>query len=295
MNQLIQKAREKGIIQFDANEKYITYTHQNIKRNFQKPEEQVQAHTFCKLVLEYGYPEKHILQFVSVKMGSSTKEADIVVYKDEAFQKPFIVVECKRMDDISELEFQEAVKQGFAYAHALAGTTKYVWITKGNKEEFYKFDKETQKGEPEADIPYFGEEQVKKYKYAKRGFYYQKIKGKNEKIKVKDLETIEESDLIRIFKQSHDALWAGGELNPSQAFDELDKLIFCKIWDEKNTKKGEPYQFQILKETPEQLQNRINNLYNKGKEKDPEIFNKPIDLAPTRIKTIVKSFYDRFG
>jgi len=29
----------------------------------------------------------------------------------------------------------------------------------------------------------------------------------------------------------------GGQRNPSVAFDELDKLIFCKIWDEKHPRK----------------------------------------------------------
>jgi type I restriction enzyme M protein len=43
------------------------------------------------------------------------------------------------------------------------------------------------------------------------------------------------------------SLWGGGELDPAAAFDELDKLIFCKIWDErKPRKKGEPYDFQII-------------------------------------------------
>ena len=45
-------------------------------------------------------------------------------------------------------------------------------------------------------------------------------------------------------------MWAGGQLNPSEAFDELDKLIFCKIWNErKDRRMGEPYDFQIITET----------------------------------------------
>ena len=41
----------------------------------------------------------------------------------------------------------------------------------------------------------------------------------------------------RRFEQAHQALWGGGELNPSEAFDELDKLIFCKLWDERKLRK----------------------------------------------------------
>ncbi len=282
----IQEGIRKGIISFDAEQKYINYIAQNKKRNYQNPEEKVQAETFCKLVLEYGYATTHIQLYVTVKMGVSDKEADIVVYTDETCEQPYIVVECKK-EDISEMEFKEAVKQAFSYAHALAGTTKFIWVTKGNKEEFYKFNKDKNSKEAIADIPYFGETDTKKYKYAKAGFYKDKIRGREETIKAEDIRPIEESNLTRIFKQAHDALWAGGELNPSQAFDELDKLVFCKIWDEKNTKKGEPYKFQIytefLAKTPQNKKKEVWRLCKKGllpfmtkaKKKTPKFLTNP--------------------
>ena len=290
MTPLQQQGIAKELIKFDAEKKYITYIHQGKKRNYQNPEEKVQAETFCKLILEYNYPVTHIQQFVSVKMGVADKEADIIVYEDSSCTKPIIIVECKS-ETVTELEFQEAVKQAFSYAHALAGTTKFVWVTKGNKEEFYKFDKEKNQKTLTNNIPYFGESDTPRYTYAKGGNYKDRKEGKETSIKAKDLQPIAESDLTRIFKQAHDALWAGGELNPTQAFDELDKLIFCKVWDERNTKKGEAYQFQIFRDdNAEELRRRIFDIYDLGKEKDPEIFNKPIDLTAERTKTIVEYF-----
>lgn len=300
---ILQKAIERNLISFDDEQKYITYVRQGKKRNFQNPEEKVQAETFCRLILEYGYLVDRIELFSTVKMGVSVKEADIIVYNDNEREKPYIVVECKS-PDVSEMEFKQAVEQAFSYAYAIAGTTKFIWVTKGNKQEFYRFDKEKNKRTTEADLPYFGETDAKKYKYARGGFYTDRVRGKIEIIKTDDLAPVAESELTRIFKQAHDALWAGGELNPSQAFDELDKLIFCKIWDERNTKKGEPYQFQIFSEpqddtkTPEEqeaenlkkLRERVFALYDKGKDKDPEIFNRPIELSPERIKTVVEYF-----
>lgn len=289
LHPLLIAAKEKGIIMFDKEQNNIVYVYQNKKRNFNNPEEKIQALIFCKLVLEYGYSDKQIRQFETVKMGSSDKEADLVVYTDESCTQPYIIVECKK-EDISELEFGEAVKQAFSYAYALAGTTKYIWVTKGNKEEFYKFDKDKSTQETISEIPYAGETDAKKYRYAKGGYYTDLVKGVSTKIKCSDIIAIEENDLVRVFKQAHDALWAGGELNPSQAFDELDKLVFCKVWDEKNTLKGYPYEFQVLNETPQQLKNRILALYQKGKVKDPEVFSKDIDLSAERIKTIVEYF-----
>lgn len=293
--ELIQQGIAQGLIRFDDDVKTITYLHQNKKRNYSNPEEQVQAETFLKLVLEYGYPVEHIEQFVTVKMGSSSKEADIIVYKDAAHTLPYIVIECKSQD-ISEQEFKkDGVDQAFSYAHALAGTTKFIWATKGNKEEFYRFDKDKNTKTTEADIPYYGDSDAKQYKYAKGGFYIGKSKGQDIPIKTGDLKTISEAELTRVFKQAHDALWDGGKLHPSQAFDEFDKLIFCKVWDEKNTKKGQPYTFQITGGTSDdeaknlaKLKKDIDGLYDMGKAKDPQVFNKPIDLEPEKIKTVVE-------
>jgi type I restriction enzyme M protein len=292
---ILQRAVERNLIVFDEEQKYITYVRQGKKRNFQNPEEKVQAETFCRLILEYEYLVDRIEMFSTVKMGVAVKEADIIVYADDEREKPYIVVECKS-PEVSEMEFKQAVEQAFSYAYAIAGTIKFIWVTKGNKQEFYRFDKEKNKRTIEADLPYFGQTAAKKYKYAKGGFYTDRIKGKEERVKTDDIKEVAESELTRIFKQAHDALWAGGELNPSQAFDELDKLIFCKVWDERNTKKGEPYQFQIFSEYDDDAKNlealrlRVFALYDKGKDKDPEIFNKPIDLTNERIKTVVEYF-----
>ena len=88
---LIDRGILTGLISFDEDRKFITYIHQNKKRNFTNPEEQVQAETFCALVLQYNYPVERIVNFVSVKMGVDTKEADIVVYNDDELQEPHIL------------------------------------------------------------------------------------------------------------------------------------------------------------------------------------------------------------
>lgn len=55
---LIDTRIENGLIRFD--EDFITYIHQNKKRNYNNPEEKVQAETFLTLVLIYAYPENRI-------------------------------------------------------------------------------------------------------------------------------------------------------------------------------------------------------------------------------------------
>ena len=61
-------------------------------------------------------------------MGSSTREADIIVYADDKRQAPLIVVECKA-PDVSELEFLRARDQ--AHSYTVAEGARYLWAILG--------------------------------------------------------------------------------------------------------------------------------------------------------------------
>ena len=283
---LIQQGINQGIIRFDDERKYITYIHQNKTRNYQNPEEKVQAETFLKLVLVYGYAPERIEQFAPVEIGSDVREADIIVYNDDEHTTAHIVVECKK-EDVSELEFNKAIAQAFSYAATGTVRARYFWVTSKIKNVYFEIPiKEPKKYLSIPDVPQYGVSELAKFKYAKGG-------GTANGQKLFELEAVTEDELTRRFKQAHNALWGGGELNPSEAFDELGKLIFCKIWDEqKPRKKGTAYDFQIFSEstenkTKQELQKRINSLYAEGRKKDPEVFKDDIRLSPEKLRTVV--------
>ena len=108
MKDYIQIGIEKGLISFNEDNSRIKYCYQGKERNYNNPEEKVQALAFLQLVIDYNYPERQIKQFEPVTMGSEVKEADIVVFEDEVCVKPLILVECKKQD-VSEAEFQQAI------------------------------------------------------------------------------------------------------------------------------------------------------------------------------------------
>ena len=242
--EIILNGQKSNLIKISEDLSTITYINQNISRNYNNPEEKIQAETFCELILKYNYPVEQVKQYVKVTVGSDVKEADIIVYNDSECKKPYIIVECKK-ETITEQEFKQAVRQAYSYAFATAGTIKYIWVTSGIKNEYYAFDKEIESRETITDIPQYKVKKLASYKFAKNG-------GTTESgQKLFPLVKVEESELTNRFKQAHQALWGGGELNPSEAFDELDKLIFCKIFDEKKRRNdGEPYDFQIIKVEP---------------------------------------------
>lgn len=114
---LISEGIKQKLIRLEDGGRYIVYLGQEMRRNYSNPEEKVQAESFLSLVLIYKYPVKRILQFVPVQMGSETKEADIIVYDDDALKSPYIITECKK-PDVSELEFRRAADQAVSYAVA---------------------------------------------------------------------------------------------------------------------------------------------------------------------------------
>lgn len=300
MKDYIQLGIEKGLISFNEDMSRITYVFQKKERNYNNPEEKVQAETFVKLVCELDYKVERIRNYVPVTMGSDKKEADIVVYDDDLLLTPLIIVECKKQE-ISNAEFEQAIEQAYSYAYALPGDVKYIWVTSGIRNEYYEVDKQRNTRQQLQGIPRFGHKISKRkpYRYAYKA---EKVIENEGCDLLRDIETIEQSELTRRFKLAHQSLWNGGELEPSDAFDELDKLIFCKIWDERKDRRvGEPYDFQIYfiskdeieddderrKKENEDLYSRILALYEEGRKKDKEVFRDNIQLTPEKLRAVV--------
>ncbi len=270
---------------------YIKYNCKNnpTPRKLENPEEFVQATAFLRLIIEYNYSPLNISVNESVQEGSSTKEADIIVYNDNN-KKVLIVVECKK-DEINERQFQVAVDQAYTYAHALAA--QYVWVTSGIRDEYFEIvELFPVERISISDIPK-KDGKVERYKYVKGG---------------REPQPETKAVLMQKFKSAHDALWGGGALAPTTAFDELDKLIFCKIWDEKwrdyaPKTKGDPFAFQIISYAEDkddkqntkakvELEKRVRELYEQGRKKDPEVFKDDIKLDKHKIYTVVQYLQD---
>lgn len=287
---LIDLGVQKGLIRLSEDRRRIEYVNHKLSRDFTKPEAVVEARAYLTLTMEYGYPDDRIRLFAPVAMGSSMKEADIEVFVDEKHESPLIIVECKK-EEVSEAEFRQAVEQAFSYA--VSEGARYVWTTSGIKNEYYEVPLQKPKARRTiADIPRFGYTTVSSYRYGVNGG----INKDGEKTIA--LKAVSESELTHRFAQAHQALWGGGELNPSDAFDEFDKLVFCKIWDErKDRNDGEPYDFQIIaEETVDQtnaaLLKRLKALYAEGRKQAPEVFKDDIRLSAGKVRTVVSYLED---
>ena len=288
---LIAQGLAKKLIRVSEDGKRVEYLNHGISRDWTKPEAIVEARSYLALVLQYGYPDDRIRLFAPVTVGASLREADIEVFSDARHESPIIIVECKK-EEVSEAEFRQAVEQAFSYA--VSEGARYVWTTSGIKNEYYEVpDKKPKARRTVADVPRFGSVFVSAYRYGVNGGI-----AKNGQ-KTFALKTVPEGELTHRFAQAHQALWGGGELNPSDAFDEFDKLIFCKIWDERKVDRddGDPYDFQIIAEDTVEQTNaaplkRLKDLYAEGRKQAPEVFKDDIRLSAAKVRTVVSYLED---
>ena len=250
-------------------QKIIYVTSDNHTENYNDPEEQVRAEFWAELIYEYDYPAHRIKVEVTIPDRVPTDRADIVIFSDDECKKPYAVVECKR-DGVTDAEFLQAIEQGVGNATWVKLRASYVVIIAGATRRVLDFSSDStgifeRENNIIADLP--------------------KSKKKN----CPDIQPVAREDLIAAIKKCHNTLWGGGRLSPPTAFGELCKLIFVKISDEqKPRKKGEPYQFQIKTHEPSsKLAERINDLYNEQKVKDPEVFTDSIKVDDRVLRTVV--------
>ena len=273
---VLRKGQELGVIAVDELTDKVTYR-LGVERQYKwsDPEEQVRAEFILTLIFHYDYSPQRIATELSIPGRTPTNWADIVVFRDDRRRDPYITIEVGA-PTISPAERSQKVEQLFGYANALASEfavyydtvdVKQCWRVRGQ-------------GGLErtrnlvGDIPRnYGE--TPKYTFIRR--------------EEKDLNSVSSNVLSHIFKQCHNDLWSGGRLGPTEAFDEMSKLIFAKLYDELRTPNGEPYQFQWgTYETDIIAANRVIACYEAARDSDTGVFTEDIRSEPHKIASVVK-------
>lgn len=279
LEEVITAGEELGLFQIKGNK--IEYIYQRKSYKISDPEEHVRASYYLELIKKYQYPKERIDFEVSVK-GERRPAADVVIYEDEERKKPYIVVECKK-DGIPQAEIKDAIEEAIPNAHYLK--SKYAIVVAGNVRIAFDIAKSLPQEREKnviADIPVrYGK--VVKYVYKKGG-------PKDKDDPSKELKDVNKVELLRKFQQCHDTLWEGGKRNPAEAFDEMSKLMYCKIQDERFlTKKGEYYRFQVgTYERINEVAERIRKIYKDAQEIDPEVFVESIKADNPIIYTVAE-------
>jgi type I restriction enzyme M protein len=277
-DQTIQTGLEKGIIHVNHDHKIITYPNGK-SYNFEDPEELIRAAIFIELVDKYGYPPARLDTEVYPPRREPKIPADIVVYEDNEAETAYIVVETKA--DATKDNTDIAHRQGLGNANLL--NSKFLYIVCGNERFAYDVQKKpslkTLQKWSIARIPEkYG--QVPQYRYLRGDPKW-------------DLRKLGFGELSNKFKLCHDAIWEGGRRDPAIAFDEISKMLLIKIHDEWFTHQDSYYDFQIgTYETDTDVARRLKTIYDKFRDKEPEVFVKDIEIPNYVIFRLVEILQD---
>jgi type I restriction enzyme M protein len=242
------------------------------------PEEYVRQNIERRLLLELGYDPEQVAVEFSIKMGSKKTRADLVVFQEgEAHvqDNAWIIIECKR-NSVPPSDRHDGVDQLRSYMQATSA--EWGMWTNGQYKAVYRHIKERGKSvwEEPNDIPSKG--------------------GDVEEVDRPQRETLKnatEDNLLFSFKICHNHIYVTDGLQKQPAFFELLKVIFCKIYDERNI----PNPLEFYATAKEKASNdgrltvarRISKIFDAVKARYPAIFdaNDPIKLQPRSLAYIV--------
>lgn len=248
----------------------------NDKERSAKPEEIVRQLFLYRLMNTYRYPASRISVEKGVQFGSSIaeKRADIVVHDKDDPTAAYIIIEVKkpkRKDGLEQLK---------SYCNA-EGAPIAIWTNGGEEITLRRTDPnlyESLPGIPRADQTL--------------------AEIINERVTIEELTArnklvAEKWTLKKIILDLENLVLANAGVD---AFEEVFKLIYAKLYDEAQAKKrkGHYVEFRASGETHSELYEKINNLFEEAKGRWPGVFldGEKIELSPDAVSVCVSFLQD---
>lgn len=216
-----------------------------ILKTIDQPEEKIRYWWVQKLIHEYNYDSRQINIEVPAGIEVDPKRpvrADIVVYRD--FERTEAIIE----GEVEPQGQREDIAKAEGYARNL-GAEYYFWSDKDNT-KFFRTSPYPRKSTPIGNIPYWMEKKPVLSKLPKTHILP---------------PFRSEQELKAVMAACHDLIWAKQGHDPAKAFDELGKLLFLKLYDERETPNY--YEFVVIgDEKPRDTAKRIRELFDKAKQ-----------------------------
>jgi hypothetical protein len=215
------RATARPVLSIKTNDKGEVFSHVRQKWLIETPEERVRQAYVVSLHNEYGFDLNQMDEELRVAgRGSAQARADLVIWRtvqDKAERKtPLIVVECKA-DNVAITPADYA--QGEAYA--LYCNAPF-FVTHNNREtRYWRTRKDRMPGSVEEieNIPHAddSDKQVQEL--------------------VEKLKTFKEDEFADPLHSCHNVIRNREHLDPAAAFDEIAKVLFIKVWVERELRR----------------------------------------------------------
>jgi len=243
------------------------------------PEEYVRQNIERRLVKELGYDPSRIAVEFSIKMASTKKRVDLAIFAEGVAhlqENIEIIIECKK-DSIKPSNQKEGEGQLKSYLAACPNAEWGIWTNGRYKSVWRKVQADGRiEWEEPNDIPAHD--------------------GNTEEIDrpTRDaLKRANDDNLLFSFQICHDHIYVTDGLQKQPAFFELLKIIFCKIYDERNFPK--PLEFYATAKEKQSndgrltVKRRIGKIFDEVKKRYKTIFdqNDIIKLEPRSLAYIV--------
>lgn len=223
-------------------------------------EELVRAHLLVQLASKYGYepsPLTFEVERVYRPVGRPTGKGgrvDVLIRSEDETDAPadaFMFIECKAPDKFDDdlkfiegqlflLSMQESPRPRYLVYYTTelkAGELKDRLILIDTT-AFPDFESWDQAGQPITDALPARYGRAAKKRYAN-------VEQETDTLRPLDREATQDT-FNRLRTEIHDVIWGGGGTNNNDVFVYITKLMLCKIFDEKETRPGDEYEFQRL-------------------------------------------------
>lgn len=182
---------------------------------------------------------------IKINEGRKTKSifADIVVYTDKKLETPLIVVDTKSPSEILSKEGRDQV---ISYARLLPKIAPIAVLTNGTNIQVYQtLDKSRLKELPKR------KEILNDFVSAVLSKNIQEVLRLEA---TKELFTIDDVSTFKdLLKKCHNIIRNNEGYDPIQAFDELSKILFAKMYEEQYNKSSNRFTSEIYEKTLKEL------------------------------------------
>ena len=236
-------------------------------------EEFVRQWVLDQLLQAYKYPSHWIGERIiieeSVKMGATEKEADISI--KNANRRTFLYVEAKSRG-ASNKEFKKGERQLESYL-ASTHTATIGMVTDGDRVRTIRKKIDPNDFDYIPDLPAYGLEAPMQSQLVRE------LPQNVGEDRTTGLMTLS-NDYERILFECHSQVRDVDGLHPDEALDEICKVIYAKIFDERNVTKqaeGTPFRFQTYgASNASEVASNVRTLYEEARIADVEVYSKRI-------------------
>jgi type I restriction enzyme M protein len=253
-----------------------------------KTEEDVKIKFLLPYLKEHGYnpSQCEFEKAVDVQEGRKNKKifADVVVYTSSRKKAPLILCETKPPQEVLNKSVKE---QAISYARLLPNIAPLALITNGSQVQVFQ----TLNKNRIAQLPHFNELQSDLVNFIISNEVQTALReeAKHELFIIDDVQTFK-----NILKSCHNEIRNNEGYDPILAFDEMSKVLFCKLYEEKH-KENNRFRLEVFDNALKDLKiNVVRQVFDETKS-DPRysgLFDKDedIELQDRTIRKIVSLF-----